>query len=41
MRVGDKTNYNRLRFDVETDGTITPAEALTNTANILLIILKL
>src|SRR3989344_2764521 len=28
MRVGDKTNYNRLRFDIETDGTITPQEAL-------------
>jgi len=36
MRVGDKTNYNRLRFDIETDGTITPAEALTNAANLLI-----
>ncbi len=36
MRVGDKTNYNRLRFDIETDGTITPAEALTNTADLLI-----
>ncbi len=36
MRVGDKTNYNRLRFDIETDGTITPAEALKSAANILI-----
>ena len=36
MRVGDKTNYNRLRFDIETDGTITPAEALANAANLLI-----
>ncbi len=36
MRVGDKTNYNRLRFDIETDGTITPAEALTNAAGMLI-----
>ncbi len=36
MRVGDKTNYNRLKFDIETDGTITPIEALTNAANLLI-----
>jgi len=36
MRVGDKTNYNRLRFDIETDGTVTPAEALANAANLLI-----
>ncbi len=36
MRVGDKTNYNRLRFDIETDGAITPTEALTNAANLLI-----
>ncbi|MBI2635602.1 MAG: DNA-directed RNA polymerase subunit alpha [Parcubacteria group bacterium] len=36
MRVGDKTNYNRLRFDIETDGTITPQEALTDASNILI-----
>lgn len=36
MRVGDKTNYNRLSFDIETDGTITPAEALTDAANLLI-----
>lgn len=28
MRVGDRTDYNRLRLTIETDGTITPKEAL-------------
>lgn len=28
MRVGDRTDFNRLRFTIETDGTITPKEAL-------------
>jgi len=28
MRVGDRTDYNRLRFMIETDGTFTPKEAL-------------
>ena len=28
MRVGDRTDYNRLRFAIETDGSITPKEAL-------------
>ncbi|PJE64473.1 MAG: DNA-directed RNA polymerase subunit alpha [Candidatus Ryanbacteria bacterium CG10_big_fil_rev_8_21_14_0_10_43_42] len=28
MRVGDRTDYNRLRLHIETDGTITPREAL-------------
>lgn len=28
MRVGDRTNFNRLRISIETDGTITPREAL-------------
>lgn len=36
MRVGDKTNYNRLKFDIETDGTITPADALATAAQILI-----
>lgn len=36
MRVGDKTNYNRLRFDIETDGTITPIKALSSAAQILI-----
>lgn len=28
MRVGDKTDHNRLRITIETDGTISPHEAL-------------
>ena len=28
MRVGDRTDFNRLRILIETDGTITPREAL-------------
>lgn len=28
MRVGDRTDFNRLRIFIETDGTITPKEAL-------------
>ncbi len=28
MRVGDKTNHNRLRMTIETDGTLTSREAL-------------
>lgn len=41
MRVGDKTNYNRLKFDIETDGTLTPAEALVNSTQILIEQLKI
>lgn len=29
MRVGDNTNHNRLRISIETDGTLTPREALS------------
>lgn len=36
MRVGDKTNYNRLKFDIETDGTISPTEALATAAQVLI-----
>jgi len=35
MRVGDRTDYNRLRLEVETDGTVTPSSALHKAANIL------
>ena len=35
MRVGDKTDYNRLRLDIETDGTTAPEEALAQAASIL------
>jgi len=41
MRVGDKTNYNRLKFDIETDGTTTPAEALKNAADLFIEHLKI
>ncbi len=41
MRVGDKTNYNRLKFDIETDGTITPAEALKSAADLFIEHLKI
>jgi DNA-directed RNA polymerase subunit alpha len=35
MRVGDRTDYNRLRINIETDGSITPEEAFTKAAQIL------
>jgi DNA-directed RNA polymerase subunit alpha len=35
MRVGDRTDFNRLRIDIETDGSITPEEAFTRAADIL------
>lgn len=35
MRVGDRTDYNRLRFMIETDGTISPEDAFTKGAQIL------
>ncbi len=35
MRVGERTDYNRLRIEIETDGTISPSSALHKTANIL------
>ena len=28
MRVGDRTDHNRMRISIETDGTISPREAL-------------
>jgi len=36
VRVGDITNYDRLILDVETDGTITPEEALKQSVQILI-----
>lgn len=36
MRVGDNTNYNRLRISIETDGSITPREALNRSINIMI-----
>ncbi len=35
MRVGDRTDYNRLRIEVVTNGTISPQEAMEYAANIL------
>ena len=35
MRVGDQTDYNRLQLEIETDGSITPSEALHKAGNIL------
>ncbi|MDI6820963.1 MAG: DNA-directed RNA polymerase subunit alpha [Patescibacteria group bacterium] len=35
MRVGDRTDYNRLLIEIETDDSISPSEALHKSANIL------
>jgi DNA-directed RNA polymerase subunit alpha len=35
MRVGDRTDYNRLKLEIETDGTISPSRALHKAANVL------
>jgi len=35
MRVGEKTDYNRLIFSIETDGSVSPEEAL-NKASVIL-----
>jgi len=40
MRVGDSTNYNRLRISIETDGTLTPREALSKSIEIMINQLK-
>lgn len=40
MRVGDKTNHNRLRIAIETDGTLTAREALTRSIEIMINQLK-
>jgi DNA-directed RNA polymerase subunit alpha len=36
VRVREKTNYDKLILDIETDGTLTPREALQNSAQILI-----
>ena len=36
MRVGKRTDFNRLKVEIETDGIITPEEALSKAAEILL-----
>ena len=40
MRVGDRTDFNKLRLSIETDGTITPTEALTAAIEIMINQLK-
>lgn len=35
MRVGDRTDYNRIRFHIETDGSIMPRKAFCQSAQIL------
>lgn len=36
MRVGERTDYNQLRFFIETDGTISPQEALEKSIEIMI-----
>lgn len=40
MRVGDKTDHNRLRMTIETDGTVSPREALSESIKIMINQLK-
>lgn len=40
MRVGDNTNHNRLRISIETDGTLSPREALATSIEIMINQLK-
>lgn len=40
MRVGDRTDFNRLRISIETDGTLTPREALEKAISIMIVQLK-
>ena len=35
MRVGDRTDFNRLRLTIESDGTITPREALKRVLSLM------
>ena len=35
MRVGERTDYNRIKLFIETDGTLTPSSALKKSVNIL------
>lgn len=36
MRIGDRTDYNRLRFFIETDGTVTPKDAFARAVEIFI-----
>lgn len=40
MRVGDRTDYNRLKITIETDGTLTPRTAIENAIEIMIHQLK-
>mgnify|MGYP001607055660 FL=1 len=40
MRVGDRTDFNRLRLFIETDGTLTPKEALEKSIELMINQLK-
>lgn len=40
MRVGDRTDFNKLRLFIETDGTLSPSEALSNAIEIMISQLK-
>lgn len=40
MRVGDRTDYNRLKITVETDGTLTPRAALESAIEVMIHQLK-
>ncbi len=40
MRVGDRTDFNRLKIFIETDGTVTPEEALTSSIEVMINQLK-
>ena len=40
MRVGDRTDFNRLRLHIETDGTLTPREVLEKSIEIMIMQLK-
>ncbi len=40
MRVGDRTDFNKLRLFIETDGTISPSLALTSSIEIMINQLK-
>lgn len=40
MRVGDRTDFNRLKMTIETDGTITPRAALEQSIDIMIHQLK-
>ncbi len=40
MRVGDRTDYNRLKITIETDGTLTPRAAVENAIEIMIHQLK-